>query len=462
MASKVNAMQAEMKRVLFVSYIFPPMLGGGVQRVAQTCKFLPEFGWAPTVLTVEVPALPRSNERLLAELSDEVQIVRAYCPLIGPGTQNQPHRQAGWAGLLRSMKRKIARLAFLPDWQITWYPGAMKAGRELLAREKFDAVLATYGPATNLLVGSRLAKFSGLPLVLDFRDLWADNPLPSFPTPLHQYACRRMERKFVAQADRVVAVSEAMIAKLASTYDLPGDKIACVTNGFDPNDAARVYDDRPSDRPARPFRLTFTGSVYGNIHFGTLFEVVADLAREGKISPQTFRLVFVGNMTLDEPRRLGVADFVELHPPVPHEQVFDFFARSDALLLNEMIGYHARYSFGSKLFDYLLAGKPILGLTEESDMTARVVREVGGRVVHPQDKTGLRAALLAYLAQGHPEFAPVDIQREPYRTFDRRRLTERLAEVLDRAIQNGDDRSDAKASAGLQISRSACKLETSP
>jgi glycosyltransferase involved in cell wall biosynthesis len=456
MATKPTTTQPEMKRVLFVSYIFPPMLAGGVQRVAQTCKYLPEFGWAPTVLTVQSPKLPNSNEELIAEFPDEVRIERAYCPLISSGTQNQPHRQEGWTGLLRKVKRKIARLAFLPDWQVAWYPWAMKAGRALLAREKFDAIFATYGPATNLLVGTHLARSSGVPLVLDFRDIWADNPLPYFPTPLHQSACRRMERKFISQADQVVAVSAAMIAKLADTYRLPAEKTACVTNGFDPDDAARVYDDRSLSDASRPFRLTFTGSVYGNVHFGTLFEAIAELAREGKITPQSFRLEFVGNMTIDEPRRSGVADFIDLHAPVPHKQVFDFFARSDALLLNEMIGYHARYSFGSKLFDYMLAGKPILGLTEESDMTARVVREIGGKVVHPQDKAGIRAALLDYLACGRTEFTPVDIEQEPYRAFNRRYLTEKLSEVLDRAA--------CKSSPATEIplvSSPACELETS-
>lgn len=440
-------MHDKMKRVLFVSYIFPPMIAGGVHRVAQTCKFLPEFGWAPTVLTAQEPNLKLPNDELIVELPPAVDIRRAYCPLQKAGTLNQPHRARGLAGFVRTIKRKFARLAFLPDWQVAWYPWAMKAGREILAEQKFDAVLATYGPATNLLVGAKLARQAGLPLVLDFRDLWADNPLPYFPTPMHHALCRRMERSFIAQADQVVAVSEAMIAKLASTYDLPGEKTTCVTNGFDPEDAARVYDDRPLTTPARPFRLTFTGSVYGNIHFTTLLNVVAELAREGKISPQSFRMEFVGNMTIDEPRSLGVADFVDLQPPVPHKQVFDYFARCDALLLNEMIGYHAQYSYGSKLFDYLLAGKPILGLTEESDMTARVVREVGGQVVHPQDHQGIRAALLEYLKLGRTEFTPVDIEREPWRSFNRRYLTEKLSGVLDRAA--GYDRSQQHPFADL-------------
>ena len=423
----------ELRRVLVVSFIFPPMVAGGVHRMAQTCKYLPEFGWMPTVLTVQTPELPNPDYQLLEELSPEINVVRANCPLLKAGVPNQPHRQGGSVGLLRKMKRQFARLAFVPDWQVAWYPAAIKAGKKLLQEQTFDAVLATYGPATNLLIGSRLAKLGKLPLVLDFRDTWAHNPMPIFASPVHRKICQRMESRFVRQAKQVIAVSEPMAEQLAKEYQLPAGKVHCITNGYDPADADRVYDDRTSAEQTNPFRITFTGSVYGNVHFTTLFEVMKEMAAAGEITPKTFRLEFVGNMTMDEPQQIGVADFIDNHAPVPHKQVFDFFAKADVLLLNEMIGYHARCSYASKLFDYLLSGKPILALTEESEMTARVVREAGGKVIHPQDKTGIRAALQSYLQSPRPAYQPVDIQAEPYRAFDRRRLTSRMSEVLNQA-----------------------------
>ena len=464
MATNASYATERTKRVLFVSYIFPPMLAGGVHRVAQTCKYLPEFGWSPTVLTAPAPNLASSNEQLLAELSEQTSVHRAYCPLQRGGVLNQPHRQEDLVGWFRACQRKIARLAFWPDWQVTWYPWAIRQGRRLLKEQAFDAVLATYGPATNLGVAARLARLGGLPLVLDFRDLWAGNPLAKYPTPLHRWACQTWERRWVAQARQVVAVSPSMAAWFADTYQLPPGKVSCVTNGFDPEDLRRARDDRPApgQHDAQPFRLLFAGSVYGNVHFTSLLEAMRELSAEGKLSPATFRLQFVGNMTIDEPRRLGVEDFVELHPPAPHKKVFDFFAQSDALLLVEMVGYHAQFSYGSKLFDYMLAGKPILGLTEEGDMTARVVRQLGGQVVHPHDKQQIRAALLRLVEPPRPEFQPVDIEREPWRSFNRRYLTERLAAALDRALRQTADAASKANPPARNADREPCELGASP
>ena len=426
------------KQVLFVSYLFPPVIAGGIHRVAQFSKYLPTFDWLPTVLTVSDDPRHPVDDELLRELPAEIEIVRAYCPLLRAGTPNQPHRQGGIAGSLRTLKRQLSRLAFIPEWQVVWYPWAVQAGRRLLRRRKFDAVLATYGPATNLLVGARLAREARLPLVVDFRDVWADNPLPVWPTPFHRRAALRMERRIVRQAAQVIAVSVPMTRHLAELHDLPTEKMTTITNGFDPQDLPRARDRRfdivpAADEAPRPFRLCFTGSVYGSVFLQALFAAVAELGRNGRITPATFRLQFVGNMTIDEPRQAGVAEYVDVHPPVPHKQVFEYLGQADVLLLVEMIGYHARFSYASKLFDYLLAGKPIVALCEESEMTAHVVRQLGGCVVHPGDVAGISGTIEKLLAARAVRSSPVDIEREPWRSFDRLRLTERLAKVLDAA-----------------------------
>jgi hypothetical protein len=98
-----------------------------------------------------------------------------------------------------------------------------------------------------------------------------------------------------------------------------------------------------------------------------------------------------------------------------------------------MVGYHARFSYASKLFDYMLCGKPILALTEESELTARVVKDLGGSVAHPENRAEIREALQAMLQQGVPNYQPVDITVEPWARFDRETLTRRFAEVLNQA-----------------------------
>ena len=421
-----------MKRVLFVSNIFPPMVAGGAPRAFQFCKYLPEFGWAPTVLTGPLVPAEAVDQAALAELPACVEVVRAPCPLAGLGARGAPNPRAGLAGLARRAERWAMRLALVPDRQVLWVPHAVRAGLAALRRARHDVVLATYGPGSNLLVGRRLAGLSGLPLVLDFRDLWADLPQPVFATGLHRALASRLERRAVAAACRVVAVSEPMAAHLAERHRRRPEDFAAITNGFDPADLARLRDERSG--AGRPFRLCYTGSVYGQYDLGPFLDALAELRREGALSPESFRAEFVGNFPPEEAARRGLAGLVECRPHVPHAGVFEIFARADALLVIEAPGYWARFSYAAKVFDYLLAGKPVLALVEPGGNSARLLEAAGlGLLAHPADRAAIRAALLELLALKGAPPKPVDISRPPWRDFDRRRLAGRLSAVLDAA-----------------------------
>lgn len=421
-----------MRRLLFVSYIFPPMVAGGAPRVGQFAKYLPEHGWAPTVLTGPVAEAERVDDAALVELPECVKIVRAECPTVAGGARGATNTAGGLAGLVRRAARLASRLIFLPDRQILWKKYAVAAGLEALGREKHDAVFATYGPGTNLLVGREIAERAGLPLVVEFRDLWGDLPHPVFATPIHRWLTSRMERRAVAAARCVVAVSGRMAEHLAARHGRRPEECVSITNGFDPADLARVHDSR--DGADRPFRLVYTGSVYGQYDLGPFLDVLSELVAEKKVSPGTFRAEFVGNFPADEVGRRGLAGLIEVRPHVPHSKVFDAFARADALFMIEAPGYWAEFSYAAKVFDYLLPGKPVLALVEPGGYSARLLEAAGlAHVAHPADRAAIRARLLALLGLKGAPARRMDISAPPLVDFDRRRLAGRLAAVLESA-----------------------------
>jgi glycosyltransferase involved in cell wall biosynthesis len=404
--------------------VFPPLVAGGAPRMGQFARMLPEFGWDVTVLTAKHDGV---DKRALEALASRATIVETWSPSSALVRRGVAAPKRGLRGLARRTLRTAALSLVFPDREVFWVPGAIAAGRHALATTPHDLVLATHGPASDLVVGRTLARAARLPLVVDFRDLWSTLPMPVFTTPLHRAAARRLEQSIVRDASRLVAVAPRMAEDLATTHGIAFDRAISITNGFDPDDAPRVRDHR-----AGPFRLMYTGSVHAHYDLDPFWRAVKALAKRGAISPNTFRVEFVGNLAMSDLRSFGIDEFVEHKPFVAHDEVFDELARADALLVVETPGYYARYGYAAKVFDYLLTGKPVLALVEEGGNTSRLLREAGvGYGAEPSDGPGVLAALERVLALKGAPPRRVDCDAPPLGAFNRRHLVARLAAALD-------------------------------
>ena len=166
-----------------------------------------------------------------------------------------------------------------------------------------------------------------------------------------------------------------------------------------------------------------------------MWVAVRELAAAGTIRPETFRIEFVGNLSMNDARAHGVEPFVETSPYVPHDQVFDALGRADALLLVETPGYYAQYGYAAKVFDYVLTGKPVVALVEAGGNTARLLEAARvGYLAEPTDAAAVRRAIEAVLPlKGQPPRA-IDHDAPPLRDFNRRHLVEKLASVLDEVV----------------------------
>lgn len=426
-------MSERRRRVLIVSHVFPPAVAGGAPRMGQFARLLPEFGWDVTVLTARRAGGVDGSAR--DKLAGRATIVDAWAPAppAALGGRGAPVPKRGLRGLARKTLRTAAMSIVFPDREVFWVPGAIAAGKRALAEVAHDVVFATHGPASDLVVGRALARGAKLPLVVDFRDLWSMLPMPIFTTPLHRAAAHRLERSVIRRASRLVAVAPNMAADLAAEHGLASERAISITNGFDPDDAARARDARPvANGHAHPFRLLYTGSIHAHYDLDPFWRAVRALAAAGRITPETLRIEFVGNLAVSDLASLGVAPFVDVRPFVAHDRVFDELGRADALLMIETPGYYARYSYAAKVFDYLLTGKPVLALVERGGNTARLLDEAGvGYLAEPGDEAQIRAALERVLAQKGAPPRVVDCEAAPLGAFNRRNLVRRLAAMLD-------------------------------
>jgi hypothetical protein len=207
------------RRVLIVSHVFPPLVAGGAPRMGQFARLLPEFGWDVTVLTAKHEGV---DDRAVAALNGHATILETWSPstVIKRGAPVPKRGVRGWA---RRTLRTVALSVVFPDREVFWTPGAIAAGKRALAETPHDVVLATHGPASDLVVGRALARSATLPLVVDFRDLWSTLPMPVFTTPLHRAAARRGWPRISRRrtAFRASARSRSRTATIPTTSPAP-------------------------------------------------------------------------------------------------------------------------------------------------------------------------------------------------------------------------------------------------
>ena len=280
------------KRILIVGYRFVDASMGGV-RLRRISRLLPRYGWEPVVLTPprldDSVALP---EKVRREEVPALDLTRLYAKLRGAGRPGSaPANCKEPAAKAIGLTSRINRWLMVPDKQVTWYRAAVRRGRQLLRSEKFDAIFASQDPRTCLLVAARLSRESGVPCVLEYRDLWTGNPYYHItqPTALHRWLHERLERKVLRQARRVSAVcrgiADYLSQKHAAILQAP---VELNYNFFDPEEYPPPWNERSAEfhfgaadgsntiapkwnSVLRPFIVSYTGSMYGDRDPSRLF-----------------------------------------------------------------------------------------------------------------------------------------------------------------------------------------------
>ncbi|HTP14187.1 MAG TPA: glycosyltransferase, partial [Bacteroidota bacterium] len=255
-------MNDNFRRLLVIAYYFPPMGLSGVQRTVKFTKYLSQYGWKSTVITVGPTGYFAMDESLMKEVEDAgVEVVRTSSL-----DANRLFRKKKVVRMPPEWIRRILQFVgdtfLIPDTKIGWKSKAVKRGKELLKNGHFDAIFATAPPQTDFLIGAALKKASGIPLIVDYRDSWLQYPYKYFPTPLHRYLHYRLEKKVLKAADRVLVTHRRVKENLIKRHrTLHYHDVTILSQGYDPVDLTV----KPMERLQMPLRLkiTHTGTFYG-------------------------------------------------------------------------------------------------------------------------------------------------------------------------------------------------------
>lgn len=427
-------MRPETRRVLVIAYYFPPMGLSGVQRTLKFVKYFPEYGWQPTVLTVDPFGYPETDETLLDDLKGkDIPVIRMRAA--GPGRMFAHKANVRLPSeARRKLMSRVSDTFFIPDNKIGWRKRAVEKALHLHKTTPFDLIFATAPPFTDFLIGADVKAKIGKPLVLDYRDPWVDYPFKFYPTPLHRLYTKQLERRVLRASSFVITTNRRVKELLLRRYPfLTYHDVEIVPQGFDPDDIDRVKGNGAVPRKKKDvMRITYAGVFWEDRKPDTFLHALHDIFQESPGLRGHIQARFVGtfrdhNKKLVE--KLGLADSVEVLEYLPHHECVRELAASDVLwvIVGDTVGSPG------KTYEYIGVGKPILGLVPEGFLK-NTITEAGGRTVPPDDVEGVKRAISDF----YNEFKKGTL-RSPdpsvIRKYDRRALTGSVVKIFESLVE---------------------------
>ena len=419
--------------VLLVTRNFPPTSHVSVERAMKLVKYLPEFGWRPTVLTGARPTAGLQQDSALVEQVRDAEVLRAPAPEFSlfygrsssaAGSGSAPRVNGGRLAERAAIKprgRWHPKAWLIPDSQAMWYPFGVRAATRRRHLRRWDVVVGMSFPPTAILIAHTVAGRLGIPYVADFRDAWTRSPYaPSRAAPLARFE-QRLEARMIRDAAAVVTVDATMVnhalAQLALENRPP---LYVIPNGYDEDDFAGT---RPAVLPA--FSVVHTGRLRRS-----LTSLWAGLVQALEQRPELRGRLHMWQIGAVDP---GAAadlcdppDGIVVHqvPQVPHREAISYMLGADLLLVEEV-----GTILPSKVMQYLRASRPILGLLDSGGLMQDVLQDIPqARLVHRDDVAGIARAIMTLATGPRSPSTPLT---DAVRSYSRREIARRYAEVLN-------------------------------
>ena len=379
------------KRVLMIAFHFPPLAGSsGIQRTLRFVQHLAPHGWEPLVLSANARAYERTSTDLSADVPAQTVVKRAFA------LDTARHLSVGG--------RYVGAMA-RPDRWVSWRFDAVRVGMQLIRQYRPAAIWSTYPIATAHLIGSALQQKSGLPWVADFRDPMAQDGYPADRQTWQQFV--QIETDALHRAAASTFTTPGAAAEYQKRYPDCAHRVRVLENGYDEETfATAAAADQPGPLLPGTVTLLHSGIVYPSERDPTQLMAALKLLHDaGQIRPGALKVRFRAAVAEELLHSLavqhGVADYVEVLPPVPYREALSEMLRADGLLI--MQASNCNEQIPAKLYEYLRARRPILALTDPAGDTATTLRHAGVDAIAPLDQApGIADLLRRFLRPSQP------------------------------------------------------------
>jgi glycosyltransferase involved in cell wall biosynthesis len=411
------------RSVLLVAQLAPPSNLVAARRVAGMAKYLARLGHSVTVLT--------SVASGTGPIEGAEQVVRTRDALTSRINWRRRHFAALSGSREQAAYKPPSRLAsvVVPDLGLlTWLPFALPRALPLARRRHFDCVVTTSPPQSAHLIGLALRR-RGIRWIAEFRDGWTFEP-PRDPWPLRSQRKldKWLERLVAVRADAVVAVTTPIARDFEDRLGVRADLI---TNGFDPDEAPPAETERDPLLASDRHSFVHTGRMaLSRVTPRPLLEALRLLKRSEPEVAERLEIVFAGSLTEDEQALLAAPDVdgtIRATGWLERPRALRLQRAADTLLLLTE-GSTRRSVATGKLYEYLLARRPLLVLGEETE-AARIVRETGTGLATSAKDTEAIAEALKQFVEG--EFVP-QLDEAAIDRYSWASIGTQYADVIDR------------------------------
>lgn len=416
-------------RLLLIAYYFPPLGMGGVQRPLKLAKYLPEFGWDVTVVTVAEPAYYALDQSLVSELPPSVTVRKVKAP--DPGRWLRMHTRTGKPSGHRqppppSWIRKVQQIARWPDDKFPFVKPAVRAVSRMIAENPFDVVITTSPPPSVHRVGMSIQKKHRIPWVADFRDPWLVQDGDWGPTRFHQRYAKKLRNQFIENADVAIAANHAIAAGWESLRSR--GPIEVIHNGYDEADFGNDVSAPANDAE---FRVLFYGTLASTVDPTPAMRLIS--AWRAQNPDRRIRISHVGlSIGLDTgaiAQSCGLSEMFESIGYLAHRDAIAQLCQADVIVIPLTIKRGFASTVPGRLFEALRSLRPILFVGPTDGETARILQPVENAwIISPGDDSGGIAALdeIAALPQEAPAREIASIKQ-----YERREQAGRVAVLMD-------------------------------
>ena len=424
-----------MKKVLFITYFWPPSGKASLHWPLKMIKYLPENGWEPTVLTVNEDSFYQKDATLLKEIAPNLKVIKTgtiepfniYRKLLGKKKDEPLVASESMSQDKKSFNHMLSLWIrmnlFIPDARVGWFFHGVKEGKKFLSKNKTDAIISNGPPHSAHLLARRLSSLFNIPHIPVFIDPWADIVYYKNykRTKLTQGFDRYLEESVIKKAKEIVFVTETMKNDYIKKYPAIRDKSHVLYWGYNEDDFSEIEKELDYSKGEEEI-ITHAGNMYDYNNPVSFFEYITDEIKKGRRT----KIKFIGTVspkTSEIINNLNISENSEYLGFLPYKQMLKELLKSDVLI---MMVTEKRHVPG-KLFEYLRTGKPILAFGNDNEEVKEILKESKAGMIFNYNESAKEFFDLSNT--GYKKFK-TDLSL--IKKYDRRNIAKELGKILNK------------------------------